>query len=176
MKKTLYFQVQFGLFFALLFVFGGCVGETEVMKMTLKGVTLAAEGPLFSGSNTAQGIATPDLEGWLQSKNKTVQGVMDARLVSAVIYAEDSSSIQAISSMAMSFASDMLEMQSVGVLNPVPEGVSSVVVSVADKQKNTLAFLKQPVFTVLLDCDMPEDAEDNLLLSADLEFEITLKQ
>jgi hypothetical protein len=176
MQKIVRFSMLFGLLLVWLFLQVACTTVTETHTLTLKGVVLAAEGPLFSGSNTAQGIATPDLAGWLQSKKKSVQDVRDARLVRVVIQAQDAASMQAISSMSMSFASDMLDMQPVGVLNPVPEGVPSASVSVADKQKHTLAFLRQPVFMVLLDCDMPQDAEDDLTLTADLEFEILLKQ
>jgi hypothetical protein len=74
--------------------------------------------------------------------------------------------------LSLLFAGEKLDMQTLGVLNPVPADQTTLQVTVAEEQEQMEAWLKQPEFTVVLDCGLVNDSENDLELTVDLTFSI----
>lgn len=176
MKKLL---PIFPALFAALLLFGlsQCApAELENQTLSCKNIEVLASGPLFMGSNTAQGSCRPQLEAWMEGKGLQPTQIRDVRLESATVHLPDTGIGVPLESISLLFAADELDMQTLGVLNPVPENQNPVQINVAEVQKTMIEWLEQPQFTAVLDCGLAEDLMDDLRLTLDLEFSIIVKK
>ena len=162
------------LLFCALF-FGACA-SSEVLPFTTEEVPMLASGPLMEGSNTAQGDYQPALEKWLQSKGAKMADVREAKLVKASLVLPDSMNSSLISEITLHLAAEKADMQKVGVLNPVPEGQTGLVLQTAQEQKKIADFLRQPTMTFVADINLKKDTIPDLHLKGIFEFQITLNR
>ncbi len=146
--------------------------ETSKKAYNLEGISVVASGPLFAGSNTAQGSCKPDLNAWLKKEGLEADQVRTAQLTSATVHLPDTGFNASLETLSLLFAGEKLDMQTLGVLNPVPADQTTLQVTVAEEQKQMEAWLKQPEFTVVLDCGLVSDSENDLELTVDLTFSI----
>lgn len=161
--------------FTCALILGACA-SSEVLSFTTGEVQLLASGPLMEGSNTAQGEYQPALEQWLQSKGASLADVREAKLVKASLVLPDSMNSSLMSEITLHLAAEKADMQKVGVLNPVPEGQTGLVLQTAQEQKNIADFLRQPSMTFVADINLKKDTLPDLHLKGMFEFQITLNR
>lgn len=166
--------LQFFLFSCALF-FVAC-SSSEVLSFTTEEVSMLASGPLMEGSNTAQGEYQPALEQWLHSKGAKMADVREAKLVKASFVLQDSMNSSLMSEITLQLAAEKADMQKVGVLNPVPEGQTRLVLQTAQEQKKIADFLRQPSMTFVADINIKKDTLPDLHLKGIFEFQITLNR
>jgi hypothetical protein len=130
----------------------------------------------MEGSNTAQGEFKQALEAWLKSKGANMTDVTDAKLVKASLSLPDSMNSSLISEITLHLASEQVDMQKVGVLNPVPEGQTALSLQVAQHQKEIAAFLRQPAMTFVADINIKKDTMPDMHLKGIFEFQITINR
>jgi hypothetical protein len=152
-------------------------GKVSTLEYKAAPITLTAEGPLFEGSNTAQGILTREsLDAFLGKDGYRGAAIKSARLVSARIFTEsDTITLDNISEITLQMAAPEVDMQKVAVLNPVPAGQNSVQLQVAAEQEQIAKLLQQPALTCVADINLKQDSDANLTVRCELVFEIKVK-
>jgi hypothetical protein len=161
----------------LLIVSTVSCGKVSTLEFKPAPVTLTAEGPLFEGSNTAQGVLlNAELEALLAKGGYRGAAVKSARLVSAQIFTEaDTLTLDNLSEITLQLAAPDVDMQKVAVLNPVPAGSKSAALQVAGEQEKIAKLLLQPALTLVADVNLKQDAEATLAVKCQLVFEINVK-
>lgn len=168
--KALLFFFGFGVFF-----FAACT-QQEALTFNTGEVNMLASGPLMEGSNTAQGEFKPALEQWLKEKGASLADVKEARLLKATLSLPDSMNSSLLSEITLHLAAEKADMQKVGVLNPVPEGQTTLALQVAQEQKNIADFLRQPAMTFVADVNVKTDTMPDLQVKGNFEFQITINR
>lgn len=179
MKKRTIISI---LLLAAVFILQSCNSEdSKKATFTLDNLTIFAEGPLFEGSNTGQVEVSDALAGFLKENNLTEKQLSNASLSTCKIsYSPESDSVEMqnlnmLESLTLQFAADELDMMSLGVINPIPEGQNEVNLNISDEQDGILEFLKQSSFYVVTDAILEQDLIDDMKLSCSLTFEIEYK-
>jgi len=162
--------------FALSLLLLASCAKKEVLTFNTNEVDLIASGPLTEGSNTAQGEFKPALEAWLRSKGANITDVTEAKLVKASLSLPDSMNSSLISEITLHLASEKVDMQKLGVLNPVPEGQTALSLQVAQDQKEIAGFLRQPAVTFVADINVKKDTMPDMHLKGIFEFQITVNR
>lgn len=149
-------------------------GNISTLEYKTAPVILTAEGPLFEGSNTAQGtVAGADLQAFLGKSGFNGASIKSARLVSAQIFAEsDTMNLDNISGITLQLAAPNVDMQQLAVLNPLPAGTGKVSLRVAAEQEKVSSLLQQPDLTCVADINLRQDFEGSLVLKCLLTFEL----
>ena len=152
-------------------------GKVSTLEFKPTPITLTAEGPLFEGSNTAQGVlAGSELEAFLSQGGYSGSAIKSARLVSARISAgNDTLTLDDISEITLQLAAPQADMQKVAVLNPVPAGQNSADLQVAAEQEQIAALVQQPALTCVADINLKKDSDANLAVKCELVFELEVK-
>jgi hypothetical protein len=148
--------------------------EAQTLEFSTGEVQLSAEGPLFEGSNTVTGEYASQLESFLGAKGFQLSQLREARLSAASIALPAGDSSARVSQMTFSLVADAVEMQELGVLNPVPEGSGPFALNLAQEQKGVADFLRQPRMTFILDATLPQDRDSSLALTGNFTFSLTL--
>jgi hypothetical protein len=156
-------------------LFAACA-QPETVTFSTGEVSLTASGPLMEGSNTAQGEYTPALEQFLKTKGATLADVTDATLTKATLMLPDSMNSSLISEITLQLAAEKADMQKVGVMNPVPEGQTTLELKTAQEQEKIADFLRQPNMTFVADINIKKDTTPDLNLKGMFEFQITIKK
>jgi hypothetical protein len=172
MKQLLTLQ----FLFVIILMVSSC-GKVSTLEYKTAPITLTAEGPLFEGSNTAQGtFSGAELESFLGKSGYSGAAIKSARLVSAQIFTEsDTLNLDNISGITLQLAAPNVDMQQLAVLNPVPSGISNVSLQVAAEQEKIISLLRQPDLTCVADINLKQDYEANLALKCLLIFEVKVK-
>jgi hypothetical protein len=151
-------------------------GENRTLTYKVDNVELLASGPLTEGSNTAQGQFKPDIAAFLQKEGYAPTDMQEARLSAVTLRLSDSLRSDLLSEITFQLAADQVDMQKVGVLNPVPAALGALDIQVAQTQKEIVALLKQNEITVVADVNVRQDSSIDLLLKGMLEFTITVNK
>jgi len=149
-------------------------GSKETVVLESGPITLTAAGPLFEGSNTAQGEWKPDLEGFLKSHGARLDQLSSARVTAAALSSSTVGPMTGIRSVTMMLASDTLDMIQIAVLNPLPADTASTALTTATEQAGLEKHLKQAVVTVVADLDLDADSEQDRQLIGTLTIELQL--
>jgi hypothetical protein len=163
------------LFFCCILAFGACKPETKTLHFVSPEVEIFAEGPLFEGANTAQGIFQPQIAAFLQREGFDLSKMKEAVLSKATLMVPDSLASGLISEITLQMASDQVDMQNVGVLNPVPDGKTSLEIKTAQKQEKIADLLRQKALSFVADVNLKKDIPHNLVLKGIFEFNITVQ-
>ena len=165
------------LFLLLLptLTFLSCSGESKVLVFTTPEITLQADGPLLEGSNTAQGNFKSTLADFLKTNGSSLDKVSDATLSAATLMLPDSMNSSLLSEITLQLAADQVDMQKVGVLNPVPEGQTKLTLNIAKEQEKIGKILQQPNMTFVADVNIKKDTANSLPIKGIFEFKITIK-
>jgi hypothetical protein len=167
---------------ALLSLFGlaalllAACGKPQTLSFKTAAIPLSASGPLFEGANTAQGSFTPDIAAFLKQNGLEDATLEKALLKQATIILPDSLNSDLLSEITLQLASDAVDMQKVGVLNPVPPGQLRLDVQVAQEQEKIEDLLQQPSVLLVADVNLKKDQESDWQAQAVLEFTLTVKR
>lgn len=151
-------------------------GTPETLVFESGPIPLTAEGPLFEGSNTAQGQWQPGLEAFLKEHGATVDQVKGARVTGALLEADSTGGLDGIRSVSLSIASDASDMVQVGVINPLLPGQQQAKLTTAGEQKGLVVHLLQPAVTVVADLDLDADSDADRHVTGSLFIELQLKR
>jgi hypothetical protein len=157
----------------LLLMFTAC-SEPERLRFESGPIDLTAAGPLFEGSNTAQGDWSTGLEEFLQGQGHTLDDLRDARLTSVTLAGADSSGLQGIRSASVQWVGGDQGMRQVAVLNPFPADSASVSLTVAAEQPDLAALLRAGSITVVADLDLDADSEADRHVIGSFTLELTV--
>ena len=180
--RTQRFQLYFGRMFllrpasfaALSAALLAC-NEPRTLIFATDEIVMTAEGPLYAGTNTAQGEWVSQLDAFLAENGMVASDVSGGHLVGAVLSTCDSSGFDGVNGISLQLASDQVSMQELAVLAPLPAGKRSIELSLATQQDRILDFLQQPQMTVVADVDLQNDQEADLTMNAQLTFELDVK-
>jgi len=153
----------------------GC-GKSETLLYESGPIHLSAEGPLFEGTNTAQGSWNPGLATFLKDHDATPEQLRGARVLGAVLSSSGEAGFSGIRSVSVMLASDASDMQQVAVLNPFPQEQGRAELTVADEQKGLAGHLRQEQVTVVADLDIDEDSDDDRHVIGSFTIELTIKR
>ncbi|MGV3636373.1 MAG: hypothetical protein ACO1NQ_01875 [Flavobacteriales bacterium] len=152
----------------------GC-GEPETLTYTSGPVELTAAGPLFEGSNTAQGPWTTGLDDFLHQHGHTLGDLRAARLTQASIAGVDSTGLQGIRSVSVLWMGGHQGMQQMAVRNPLPADSSSARLTVANEQPKLAELLGQGTVTVVADLDLASDSDADKRVIGTFTLELTVE-
>lgn len=161
--------------FAALSVALLACNKPRTLTFATEEIAITAEGPLYAGTNTAQGEWVSQLDAFLAKNGTIASDVSGARLVGAVLSTSDSSGFDGVNGVSLQLASDLVSMQELAILAPLPAGKRSIELSLAAQQDRILDFLQQPKMTVVADVDLQNDQETDLTMNAQLTFELNVK-
>lgn len=161
----------------LLLTAGISCGKVDTVEFKPAPVILTAEGPLFEGSNTAQGVLDgAELEDFLRREGHADAALRSARLVAVRIStSNDTLTLDDIDGITLQLAAPQVDMQNVAVLNPVPTGQNSVDLRVAAEQEQIASLIRQPALTFVADINLKKDIEADVKVICALVFELDVK-
>jgi hypothetical protein len=87
----------------------------------------------------------------------------------------DSMNSSLLSEITLQLAADQVDMQKVGVLNPVPEGQTKLTLNIAKEQEKIGKILQQADMTFVADVNIKKDTANSLPIKGIFEFKITIK-
>jgi hypothetical protein len=165
------------LFFILLptLFFLSCSSESKDLVFTTPEIILQADGPLLEGANTAQGNFKSTLAEFLKTTGTSLDKVSEATLIGVTLILPDSMNSSLLSEITLQLAADNVDMQKVGVLNPVPEGQTRLTLNIAKEQEKIGKILQQTDITFVADVNIKKDTASSLPIKGIFEFKITVK-
>jgi hypothetical protein len=137
-------------------------------------IPMVASGPLFEGTNTAQGEWTTGLEAFLKAQGHALKDLREARLTSASLSGADSTGLQGIRSASVQWVGGDQGMQQVAVRNPLPAEPGTVALTVATEQPDLAALLRAGTLTVVADLDLDADSEADRHVIGSFTLELTV--
>lgn len=153
----------------------GC-GKSETLLYESGPIPLSAEGPLFEGTNTAQGTWNPGMAAFLKKHGATTDQLREARVLGAMLSGTGEEGFSGIRSISVMLASDASDMQQVAVLNPFPQEQGRAELTVADEQKGLVGHLQQETVTVVADLDLDADSDADRHVIGNFTIELTIKR
>lgn len=157
----------------LTLLVSGC-GEPQRLTLESGPVPLVAAGPLFEGSNTAQGTWAPGLDAFLAAHGHTGDDLRDVRLVAATLAGADSLGLEGIRSVSVQWTSDDEGMRPMAVRNPLPSEPGPVALTVAQERSDLADLLLGGAITVVADLDLEADSETDRHVIGSFTLELTL--
>jgi len=161
--------------YVLMIFLISCAGKKESINYSISNVLIKADGPLFEGSNTAQCEYQVEMEAFLKTQGKNLDQLAGMKLMKADFSMADSSSFDLIKSISLQIASDQAEMKELGGINPIPSGQSLLSINLSQNQGDLSLYFKQKQLSFVLDADLAKDTSMNLVMRADLDFQLTFK-
>ena len=177
MEKSRLAMKKIGFFASVILVvfLMACGGATVTHRYTSPVQEFRLEGPLFAGANTAQATLAPEMvQAFLAEQGSGLAQLKRATLSGFTLEGgAGSPNFNWAEEMTLQVAADAVDMQQFAVLNPVPEGASSLELQVTQEVELT-PYLQQPAMFLVLDANLSEDMMDTTLvftgtLSFDLE-------
>lgn len=159
---------------AVALFLAGCQGSSSTKTYTLENLEFDIEGPLFEGPNSGQNEIRVDLSKVMENATD-VSAIKGARLVSCTIKAAEASVFDQISSFVLQLTGENVDMTEIAVLNPLPAGSAQVQLQ-PSTEADLKDFFKQKSFIVLIDASLKQDMDANLKFTADLTFELDIKE
>jgi hypothetical protein len=157
---------------AAILLLAAC-GSRETLTFESGPIPLVAEGPLFEGSNTAQGAWAPGMAAFLAAQGSSPAQLRSARIVQATLEGED---LGGIGGVTFHLASDKLDMLKVANLTPLRHSGNKAVLTVATEQKGLAEHLKEASVTVVADIDLDEDSDEDRHVIGSFTIELTIKR
>ncbi|MES2618064.1 MAG: hypothetical protein V4613_09295 [Bacteroidota bacterium] len=160
---------------AICMLLNAC-SKNETLTFSIDAAQLKGEGPLFEGANTAQCNVKDALSAFIKEKELDMNKIQSIKLNSVTLSMPDSLNFDIYTSLILQFASEKTDMFKAAVINPVPQGKSSVTMTVAQEQESLLDLLKQDNFTMVADVNVAKDTAMDILMNANLNFTIDYKK
>jgi hypothetical protein len=149
-------------------------GEPERLTYQSGPVALVAAGPLFEGTNTAQGTWSTGLESFLADQGHNLQQLKEVRLVSSTIAGADSTGLRGVRSVSVQWVGGEQGMHQVAVRNPLPPDSATVALTVATDQGKLAELLRNGTLTVVADMDLDADSDSDRHVIGSFTLELTL--
>lgn len=162
------------LLFGLALLISSCGSETT-MKYRISGVTFNDSGPLFEGPVTLQHEFANTINDSLSKNGYTPEQLKKITLSSATYTCNDSLGFDGIGSLVFQLTAENTSMLEAGVINPIPAGSKAVSLK-PSAEANLVEFFKQPKIFLITDANAVRDAERELNIKADFEFEVVVSQ
>ena len=159
----------------LLCFFSACT-ESQTITFKTAPIPLMASGPLFEGTNTAQGDFSPNIADYLKQQGLALSSLENATLQKVSLTLTDSLNSDLVGEITLQLAADQVDMQKVAVLNPVPAGQTLLTLNVAQEQKKIADLLRQNKMLLVADVNLKKDMESDWQATAVLEFLLTVKK
>jgi len=160
----------FILFLSIFLI--SCSKKTSEIDLKIDNLSIFAEGELYEGSNSAQCEFESPLNAFLKEKGLTIENLVSASVSECELSVADSNNFNIYSSISMQLTSEKVEMQNIGVLNPVPENVNTILIKTAEKQDNILQLLKENKIFAVADANIKKDTAMNIDLKLKMTFKI----
>ncbi len=163
-------------FYGLLLCFFFACTESQTITFKTAPIPLVASGPLFEGTNTAQGDFSPNIADYLKQQGLALSSLENATLQKVSLTLPDSLNSDLVGEITLQLAADQVDMQKVAVLNPVPAGQTQLTLNVAQEQKKIADLLRQNKMLLVADVNLKKDMEADWQATAVLEFLLTVKK
>ncbi len=137
-------------------------------------IPLVATGPLFEGTNTAQGEWTTGVEAFLKAEGHQLADLREVRLTGATLTGADSTGLQGIRSVSVQWVGGEQGMVQMAVRNPLPVDSSTVALTVADEQPKLAELLRTGTITVVADLDLDADSDADRHVIGSFTLELTV--
>lgn len=163
MKKIIHFSLPL----LAILLLNAC--QTPEYDASIQSVNLIirAEGPLFEGENTAQGLL--DLDALPGTEN--LPAYKKAALTEFRLQKTDGSTFDGITQMTLLLVNDNSDMQKVAVINPVDERATELVFQTAGEQKGIAELLNSRKITFVIDFTLEQDSDEDLVFTATYRFD-----
>jgi hypothetical protein len=157
----------------LLATLSACT-EPERLVYQSDPIPLVAAGPLFEGTNTAQGEWTTGLEAFLKAQGHDLTQLREARLTMAIRSGADSTGLSGIRNASIQWVGGDAGMQQVAVRNPLPPDSNAVALTVAADQPKLADLLRTGTVTVVADLDLDADSDADRHVIGSFTLELTV--
>jgi len=165
------FKTSISLFVVFALIFVSC-SSTESVDTKVQKVDLVAVGPLFEGVNTA--VVDFDFQEVLPKGKMKSQ--LDEVILKSVKLSMDTSTLPLPNSFTLSLASPNTSMKECGFLNePKWNNEGKFEIKLAKEQDFLLEVLQDKNQTLVVDFNLAEDWYDDYSISAELDWEVKLK-
>lgn len=152
-----------------------CSPSTVQKTYETEEITFTLEGPLFAGANGAQVVMSPSFEEML-GEGKTAEDIISLHLTSATFSSSDSIPFQYWEGIVLQLVSDNSPMVNAGVINPIPEDVSTITLK-GSAEADLADVVKDGTFYVVADINLNEDIMDqDLKFTGTFTFDIAVKE
>jgi hypothetical protein len=171
MEKQLLIKLSTLLIVAFLFT--GCTGSSTIQEIVSPELQLTAEGPLYSGANSATAIWEFDLKEILGSGEKVVS---KAKINSVEVFLKESETIPAMEKMVFEITSKNTPMNRIGLYEgPLPQG-QVIALTIAEEQENLASAFADGKMTFVGDFDLlDEEYLGNVEFALKVKFEVRIK-
>ncbi|MFM7747095.1 MAG: hypothetical protein ACKO7X_04165 [Bacteroidota bacterium] len=170
----MYFRkITFGALWGLIMLLmNGCQPEAKTHTGTME-CAFEWSGPLYEGSNTAQGLIKVDLASLLGNPVQEGMKITKVQLKSAELSSDSASDLNGIGSLVLSIASDdpSLPMKDLAVLNPVTPSSGQAILK-PSLEAEVSDFFAQKAFYLIVDAGLSADRDQDLRLTGKFQWEI----
>lgn len=171
MEKQLLIKLSTLLIVA--FLFAGCSGSLTNQEIETPELQLSAEGPLYSGANSATAIWEFDLKEILGSEEKVVS---KAKITSVEVLLKESEAIPALEKMVLEVTSKNTAMTRIGLYEGAISKGQKVTLNIADEQDNLASLFADGKMTFVGDFDLlDEEYLGNVEFTLKVKFELGIK-
>lgn len=168
--------LKFGLASLLLAAILSSCGKVETFDVQSENIELSAEGPLFVGSNTAQGEWEIDLQKVLEMKDLKGKKLKSLKITSINLRMIEDSAAFLLEDITFLMTASGASMQKVGFINPAPQTVEVFSLQIAEEQKDILDIFQNGKVTLVADFNLADDWYDNLSFETTLSMELSYEQ
>jgi hypothetical protein len=130
---------------------------------------------VFEGSNTLQVKHSLHIAEASGLESLSADQIKKVKLVKATLQTDDSLHFDMLNSVVLQISSDKTEMTQVAFVNPIPDGLDELNMTVSNEKDIADAFKQNEIY-VIADVDAKTDLEKAIRFKAYLTFEITIKK
>lgn len=159
----------------LLLLLCSCVREKVVVPYEINSIEFISDDMVFEGSNTLQVSYKLSLAEALGMETLTDDQIKKVKLVKATLVTEDSLHFNTMNSIVLNISSEKTDMTQVAVVNPIPENMDQLNMTVAEEQEIADAFKQKNIY-LIADTDMKQDLTRPVRFKVNLTFELTIKK
>jgi hypothetical protein len=149
--------------------------QLQTHEFSIANIEITADGPLYEGINTATGEYKVDITTFLDSISSKIQNLHRAKLVSARLSLVDSLNFNIVGDVTLLLAGENTEMKSLAFLNPIPEDLKEIQLSLAEEQPKVVNYFKESQITFVVDADILQDTMIDLRMLGTFIFELQTK-
>jgi hypothetical protein len=156
-------------------LWSGCVREKAFFTYEITDLEFVSDDMVFEGSNTLQQTHTLKLAAAAGLEQLTEDQIKKVKLTKAILTTDDSLHFDILNSIVLQLSSDNTEMTQLAVVNPIPEGLDQLNMTIAAESDVADAF-KQNTIYLIADADVKNDSNTPIRFKASLTFEVTIKK
>lgn len=163
------------LCFAFTLSLHSCIREKAVVTYEINDLEFVSDDMVYEGSNTLQVKHKLALAEALGIEHLTEDQIKKVKLKKATLSTNDSLHFNMLNSVVLNISSDNTEMIPIAVVNPIPENLDELNMTVAGESDVADAFKQKEIY-LIADTDVKQDLEQPVRFKANLTFELTIKK